>query len=727
MDLKKFVASALICCVSLSSGLTAAVGAEAGSPVFADVNDHWSKAETEYLAGKGIIDGVELDGKRWILPDRTVTRAEFVKMLVGATGKKAAGSSTAAFKDVPVGHWAQPYIETAKKEGWVDGYDNGSFQPDAQITRAELATMLVRGYQLKEQTGNTVSFADVPADYWAYASIRTAASNKLIEGSMENGQTVFKPVKSATRAESIAVIARYLKAQEGTNPPVTPTQPTDNPSTTTPTEAAAGAGASSGGSKHNNKANTVSLNGQQLIDTVGNGNPISGTDAQNNTVALAGLNLSGYYGSLSDIHVEMQKQETLTGSSTTVVPGLTGPVIEFNTNGNTFSNATLTLNVGSIATQQNLTAAYYNETTKKFEFLSTAYNVADGTVSFSTTHNSKYVLIDKTAWDQAWRNSLTVTSGVYKPYVDFAFIIDSSGSMMDTDPQNLRKKAVTDLVYGLNFNPNSEQVLEIRDISVANAVYHYEGSVYKEADRAAVIDFDNSARAVVTFSTYGPTVAAAVYYGIDSSGGTNIFAGLKLAYGQFESAGDANHRYIAVLLTDGEDTSGLAPDWNAITAAYGKGVTLITMGLGDSVNSGYLTQMATLGGGQYFHVRTSEQLEAAFRTVVDTTRHDEFVDADGDGIDDYYEVTGMLLENGMLVKTSIDPNNGKDTDQDGFTDGEEMGQPVDVVITEDMVPQGSDLVGKTVKMFKAMKSMPTDPRTRHKGKELPKGGQKAQT
>lgn len=708
MKVKKIMASALICCLSLGSGLTAAAGPEAENPAFADLNGHWSKAEAEYLASKHIIDGVEIDGKRWILPDRSITRAEFVKILVGAQGKSLTNSNEAAFKDVPASHWAHAYIETAKKAGWVDGYENGSFQPDAQITRAELATLLVRGYQLKEQAGSIPGFADLSTDYWAYSSIRIAASNRLIEGSIENGQTVFKPAAAATRAETIAVISRYLKSQEKGSQPTVPAQPgTSDPTAADPT--GTGTSASSGGSNHKSHgANTVSLIGDNLTSSINSGSSLTGTDDRNNTIALKSLDLVGYYGSLSDIHVDLN-QKTIAPNSNTVVPGLTGPVIEFNANGNTFASASLTFDVSSIATQQNLTAAYYNEATRKLEFLNSNYNADNGTISFSTTHNSKYVLIDKTAWEQAWRNSLTVTTGVYKPYVDFAFIIDSSGSMTVTDPQDLRKKAVTDLVYSLNVDVNSPKVLEVRDVTVSGTVYHFEGSVYKEADRAAIIDFDHSARSLVTFSTYGPTVATAVYYGIDSSGSTNIFAGLKLAYSQFEKDGDPNHRFIAVLLTDGEDNSGIEPDWNAITAAYGKGVTLVTLGLGDDVNSSYLEKMALLGGGQYFHVRTSAQLEAAFGTVVGTTRHDTFVDADGDGIDDYYEVTGMLLENGMLVKTSIDPITGKDTDQDGFTDGEEMGEPVDVVITADMMPQGSDLVGKTVKMFKNMKSMPTDP------------------
>jgi Mg-chelatase subunit ChlD len=120
----------------------------------------------------------------------------------------------------------------------------------------------------------------------------------------------------------------------------------------------------------------------------------------------------------------------------------------------------------------------------------------------------------------------------------------------------------------------------------------YEKSVHSASDRAMIIDFDNSAVLLSSFSADSATVAGAVYK-IDSSGGTNIFAGLRMAFEQFATNGDSNHRFIAVLLTDGQD--GASPDWNSIQTAYGKGVTLVTMGLSESVDKAYLEKAAMLG------------------------------------------------------------------------------------------------------------------------------------
>ncbi|MCP3774381.1 VWA domain-containing protein [Paenibacillus sp. MZ04-78.2] len=391
-------------------------------------------------------------------------------------------------------------------------------------------------------------------------------------------------------------------------------------------------------------------------------------------------------------------------------------MIEFSTNGKTFASGTLTFNVAGLSNKQNLAAAYYNETTQRFEFLPAAYNADQGTLSFTTTHNSKYVLIDKKSWEQTFRAHLsTVVDGTYKPYIDFAFIIDSSGSMRDTDPKNLRKTAVTSLVYGLKYDAASP--LKTETVTVAKSVYEEEkgyyfeyptvtNQVYSLSDRAAIIDFDTKARTYATFSAHSSTVTGAVYH-IDSDGGTNIFAGVREAVRLYDTYGDNGQRKIALLLTDGQNNFATTPDdLNMLKEAFEKGITIITMGLSKDADISLLKQIAEYTGGMYFQVQTAEDLEAYFKSALENSYHE---DKDKDGLDDFYEKTaGMMLENGMLIRTSTDPLTGKDTDGDGFTDLEEMGEPVDMVITADMMPEGNALVGQTVKVFKNFKSLPTD-------------------
>jgi hypothetical protein len=100
------------------------------------------------LVAVGIINGYE-DGT--FKPERTITRAEFAKIVVTALGLDAAaayGANTSDFTDV-AGHWAAGYINIAASRGIVNGMGDGTFAPDAKVTFEQAVTMLVRalGYE----------------------------------------------------------------------------------------------------------------------------------------------------------------------------------------------------------------------------------------------------------------------------------------------------------------------------------------------------------------------------------------------------------------------------------------------------------------------------------------------------------------------------------------------------------------------------------------------------
>ncbi|MEI7026832.1 S-layer homology domain-containing protein [Paenibacillus sp. y28] len=709
--LKRWMALLMAFCMLLAAAFPAAAAEE--TPVFADLNNHWAKADLELLAKKGILNGVQDNGQLAALPDKPISRAEYVKLIVNALGWTQSATHTDVFSDVSAGHWAAPYVSAAVAHGLTDGYQDGTFKPDNLVTRAEMAVLLVRAFELKQGEASAVAFTDVDESHWAYAAIQTAASHGIIDGLELNGKRVFQPGDTATRAQAMTVIARQLKQLPDTEAE----KPEEKPGIDTPAvEPGAQAGASTGsssGSKRDKKTINVSLNGESIKDQLNGGNDLIHTDPLNNVVELVGLDITGFRGTASNIQVAFENSSDVFSDAGLSVPGLTGPVVEFTTNGYTFSQATLSFDVSGVAGQDNLAAAYYNETANKFEFLPTTYDAAAQKLSFVTTHNSKYVLIDKTAWEQAWRSAISVTDETYKPFIDFAFVIDSSGSMTWTDPLDLRKRAVTDLVYGLKYDAQSPLVSETVTVALATYSYgpNYTGeyttvtnSVYSASDRASIIDFDDVAVTGATFSAHSQTVAEAVY-NINSSGGTNIFGGLRQAVHEFKQNGNPDNRWVIVLLSDGQNTYG--NDFEAVREAYAQGIVIFTMGLSEEADESLLRNIAIQGGGQYFFIQTAEQLEANFQTIVGTSQ-DKTKDEDNDGLPDYYEATGMLLENGMIIRTSIDPVTGADTDGDGFTDGEEMGQPVEIVITADMVPDGSTLVGETVLVFKNYKSSPTN-------------------
>lgn len=91
--------------------------------------------------------------------DKTVTRAEYAKMLVAASSYKdkvAGTSNVSPFKDVPYTHWAAGYIKTAVQQGWLTGYLDGSYKPNQTVTLEEAATGCLKllGYTTEDFSGS---------------------------------------------------------------------------------------------------------------------------------------------------------------------------------------------------------------------------------------------------------------------------------------------------------------------------------------------------------------------------------------------------------------------------------------------------------------------------------------------------------------------------------------------------------------------------------------------
>lgn len=115
------------------------VTGQAYASSFSDVTaDAWYANEVGYMEKYGIVNGYA-DGT--FRPNAPVTRAEFAAV-ASRFEKLTAGSQT--FSDVPASHWAARYIAFAVSRGWVDGYADGTFHPDQYITRAEVVTVTCR-------------------------------------------------------------------------------------------------------------------------------------------------------------------------------------------------------------------------------------------------------------------------------------------------------------------------------------------------------------------------------------------------------------------------------------------------------------------------------------------------------------------------------------------------------------------------------------------------------
>ncbi|HEX9059279.1 MAG TPA: S-layer homology domain-containing protein, partial [Clostridia bacterium] len=111
---------------------------------FDDVNSHWAKKYIETLASKYIVNGTD---NGVFNPDGKVTRAEFATILVNALDIQAGTDSAQTFGDVPVNAWFNNSIARAYKAGLVNGVGNNQFNPNAPITREQIALMTMNAYK----------------------------------------------------------------------------------------------------------------------------------------------------------------------------------------------------------------------------------------------------------------------------------------------------------------------------------------------------------------------------------------------------------------------------------------------------------------------------------------------------------------------------------------------------------------------------------------------------
>ncbi|QJD84585.1 S-layer homology domain-containing protein [Cohnella herbarum] len=185
-----------------------AVGQTDTDTKFSDISGHWAEANIKQAVSMGIVKGYA-DGT--FKPGKTVTRAEFAVMLMNALKPQEEGSALIFSDSAKIGAWARKAVAQAVQAGIIKGYKDGTFRPDAEITRAEMAAMLANAAGQSSQSNAATGFADdkdIPA--WAKASVAYVKQAGIVQG---KGDNQFAPQDQATRAEAVTVLLK-LPAQQ---------------------------------------------------------------------------------------------------------------------------------------------------------------------------------------------------------------------------------------------------------------------------------------------------------------------------------------------------------------------------------------------------------------------------------------------------------------------------------------------------------------------------------
>ncbi|WP_158606683.1 S-layer homology domain-containing protein [Paenibacillus ginsengarvi] len=182
------------------------------SKTFSDIAGHWAKKDIELLASKLIVNGVT---DTTFEADRNITRAEFAALVVRALGLSPVASA-AKFSDVKSADWYAGVVGAAAQAGIVNGYEDGSFHPNAQITREELAAMVVRAYEFADGkiaidqaaiTKALSNYSDSNKIVWGQKEVAVALTTGLVNGMTD---TTLGTSSEATRAQAVTMLTRLL-------------------------------------------------------------------------------------------------------------------------------------------------------------------------------------------------------------------------------------------------------------------------------------------------------------------------------------------------------------------------------------------------------------------------------------------------------------------------------------------------------------------------------------
>lgn len=176
---------------------------------FADIAGHWANENIKRAIEQGITQGYP---DFTFKPDANITRAEFAGMLDQALGG-ASSDTELSFADADrIPAWAKQAVARAVDAGIIGGYRDGTFRPDARITRAEMAVMIARALKLPTDPNAVPGFSDdkdIPV--WAKAYAAAAKKLDIFGGTTANR---FNPNANATRAEAATVLLRMLDRKD---------------------------------------------------------------------------------------------------------------------------------------------------------------------------------------------------------------------------------------------------------------------------------------------------------------------------------------------------------------------------------------------------------------------------------------------------------------------------------------------------------------------------------
>ena len=172
---------------------------------FEDIETHWAKDYINFVAARGIFNG---RSEAEFDPDSDLSRGMLVTVL-GRLEQIDVSGYNCMFSDVDKNLYYAPYIEWARQNGIVGGVGDNKFEPDRSVTRQEIAVIVTRYLEFKNKTLKTdsITYSDgTNIDSWAKDSVNKVGNAGIITGV----GTEFQPKQNATRAQAATILQRII-------------------------------------------------------------------------------------------------------------------------------------------------------------------------------------------------------------------------------------------------------------------------------------------------------------------------------------------------------------------------------------------------------------------------------------------------------------------------------------------------------------------------------------
>ncbi len=197
--------------------LTLAMPIGASAVTVSDISDHWAKETIQDWVDQEYINGYE---DSTFKPDNNITRAEFMTLANKAFGYTATTAIT--YTDVAADAWYADEVAKAKAAGYIEGYPDGTMKPEGAISREEVASIIVKIDALNADAEAANVFTDAAKLLWSKGAVGATKTAKIMIGYPDGS---FGPQTMIKRGEAVVTLDRAMNYKNGPVTPVTPEAP----------------------------------------------------------------------------------------------------------------------------------------------------------------------------------------------------------------------------------------------------------------------------------------------------------------------------------------------------------------------------------------------------------------------------------------------------------------------------------------------------------------------